>query len=64
MQDNFILDLIASLQKSKSKQQIKADVKNLGDIYVKLIGNLDMAKTRQNIKNQLKGFNLNGNSFT
>lgn len=64
MQDNFILDLIASLQKSKSKQQIKVDVKNLGDIYVKLIGNLDMTKTRQNIKNQLKGFNLNGNSFT
>lgn len=63
MQDNFFLDLIASLQKSKSKQQIKADIKSLGDMYVKLIGNLDMAKTRRNIKNQLKGFKFNGNSF-
>lgn len=64
MKDNFIIDLLASLQKSKSKQQIKNDVKSLGDIYVKLIGSLDMAKTRKNIKNQLKGFNLNGKSFT
>lgn len=63
-QNNFIINLIASLQKSKSEQQVKTDVKNLGDIYVKLIGNLDMPKTRQNIKNQLKEFNLNNNSFT
>ncbi len=60
--NNFFLDLIASLQKSKSKQQIKTDVKTLGDIYVKLVGKLDLSKTRQNIKNQLKG--LNNNTFT
>ena len=45
-QNNFILDLIAGLNKTRSKQQIKADVKALGDIYVKLIGNLNMTKTR------------------
>lgn len=57
-QNNFILNLVAGLQKTRSKQQIKTDVKALGDIYVKLIGNLNMTKTRQYIKNQLKGVNL------
>lgn len=56
-QNNFILNMIAGLQKTKSKQQIKADAKSLGDLYVKLIGNLDMPKTRKYIKNQLKGLN-------
>lgn len=56
-QNNFILNMIAGLQKTKSKQQIKADAKALGDLYVKLIGNLDMPKTRKYIKNQLKGLN-------
>lgn len=55
--NNFILQLIASLSKTKSKQQIKSDVKSLGDMYVKLIGNLDMPKTRKAIKAQLKGLN-------
>ena len=54
-QNNFILNMIAGLQKTKSKQQIKADAKSLDDLYVKLIGNLDMPKTRKYIKNQLKG---------
>ena len=31
-QNNFLLDLIASLKKSASKKQIKADIKSLGDI--------------------------------
>lgn len=61
-QNNFILDLIAGLKKTQSKQQIKADVKTLGDFYLKLIGNLDMPKTRKYIKNQLKG--LSNNTFT
>lgn len=61
-QNNFIVDLIAGLKKTQSKQQIKADVKALGDLYVKLIGNLDLPKTRKNIKNQLKG--LSNNTFT
>ena len=57
VQNNFIFALIAGLNKIRSKQQIKADIKALGDIYVKLIGNLNMTKTRQYIKNQLKGLN-------
>lgn len=61
-QNNFIVDLIAGLKKTQSKQQIKTDVKALGDFYLKLIGNLDMAKTRKYIKNQLKG--LSNNTFT
>lgn len=61
-QNNFIIDLLGSLQKTRSKQQIKADVKALGDLYVKLIGNLDLPKTRKYIKNQLKG--LSNNTFT
>lgn len=55
--NNFILQLVAGLSKTKSKQQIKSDAKSLGDMYVKLIGNLDMPKTRKAIKSQLKGLN-------
>lgn len=55
--NNFILQLVAGLSKTKSKQQIKSDAKSLGDMYVKLIGNLDMPKTRKSIKAQLKGLN-------
>ena len=55
--NNFILQLVAGLSKTKSKQQIKSDAKSLGDMYVKLIGNLDMPKTRKAIKAQLKGLN-------
>lgn len=62
--NNFFLDLIASLQKPKSKKQIKTDVKSLRDIYVKLIGKLDLIKTRLSIKKQLKGFNFNSRSVT
>ena len=61
-QNNFIIDLIAGLKKTKSKKQIKTDIKALGDFYLKLIGNLDMPKTRKNIRNQLKG--LSNNTFT
>lgn len=57
MQQNFLLNLIAGLNKSQSKRQIKADTKSLVDLYVKLIGNLDMPKTRKAIKAQLKGLN-------
>ena len=56
-QNNFLINLIAGLSKTKSKQQIKSDTKSLGDMYVKLIGNLDMPKTRKAIKAQLKGLN-------
>ena len=55
--NDFIVNLVAGLSKTKSKQQIKSDAKSLGDMYVKLIGNLDMPKTRKAIKAQLKGLN-------
>lgn len=56
--NNFILQLVAGLNKTKSKQQIKSDAKSLGDMkFVKLIGNLDMPKTRKAVKAQLKGLN-------
>ncbi|HJA92491.1 MAG TPA: phage tail tape measure protein [Candidatus Eisenbergiella merdipullorum] len=56
-ENNFLIKLIASLDKSQSTKQIKSDTKNLGDIYVKLIGSLDTSKTKTNIKNQLNGIN-------
>ena len=56
--NNFILQLVAGLNKIKSKQQIKSDAKSLGDMkFVKLIGNLDMPKTRKAIKAQLNRLN-------
>ena len=56
--NDFIVNLVAGLSKTKSKQQIKLDAKSLGDMkFVKLIGNLDMPKTRKAIKAQLKGLN-------
>ena len=55
--NDFIVNLVAGLNKTKSKQQIKLDAKSLVDMYVKLIGNLDMPKTRKAIKAQLKGLN-------
>lgn len=55
--NDFIVNLVAGLSKTKSKQQIKSDVKSLSDMYVKLIGNLDMPKTRKAIKAQLNGLN-------
>ena len=55
--NDFIVNFVAGLSKTKSKQQIKSDAKSLGDMYVKLIGNLDMPKTRKAIKAQLKGLN-------
>ena len=56
--NDFIVNLVAGLSKTKSKQQIKSDAKSLGDMkFVKLIGNLDMPKTRKAIKAQLKELN-------
>lgn len=55
--NNFWLDLIASLQKGKSKKQIKEDIKNLGNIYVPLIGKLNKSKTKSQISQDLKSIN-------
>lgn len=60
--NSFWINLIAKLKKDQSKQQIKTDVKSLGDIFIKLTGKLDLVKTRKNIKSQLK--DLNNNSLT
>ena len=37
MDENFILDFTGGLDQSKSQEQIKKDVKNLGDIKVPLV---------------------------
>lgn len=60
-QNNFIFALIGGLNKIRSKQQIKADIKALGDIYINLIGNLDLSKTIKHVRNQLKGTNITFN---
>ena len=56
-QNNFILDLLASLKKNQSKQQIKTDIKNLGDIKIPLIGTLNKSKTRAQLKQDLSSLN-------
>lgn len=43
-QNNFILDLIAGLQKARSKNQIKADIKAMGDINIPLTPTITTAK--------------------
>lgn len=56
-QNNFILDLIAGLKKAQSKKQVQADAKNLGDIKVPLIGTLNKARTRAQLKQDLASMN-------
>lgn len=57
--NSFWIDLVAKLKKDQSKKQIKTDVNSLGDIFIKLIGKLDLVKTRKNINSQLKDSNNN-----
>ena len=52
-QNNFWVDLIATLKKSQSKKQIKSDIKQLGDINIPLIGKLNKNKTKIQIKKDL-----------
>ncbi len=61
MQGKFILNLIAGLHKAKSKKQIEADIRKLGDLDIKVTGSLDIEKTRKQIKKQLK--QLENNTF-
>lgn len=56
-QSNFWIDLIASLNKKRSKEQIKNDVQNLGDIKFPLIGTLFKAKTKAQIAKDLSSLN-------
>ena len=60
-QDNFILDLIASLKKKESRKQIEADVKDLGDIKVPLVGTLNKGKTEAQLKKDLASINATVN---
>lgn len=55
--NNFILQLIAGLNKSKSMEQIKSDAQKLGDIKTPLVGTLNKAKTRAQIKQDLASMN-------
>lgn len=59
--NNFILQLIAALNKAKSKVRIKQDIKQLGDFFVYLTGRLRLTKTDKKVKDQLKGrtYNIN-----
>lgn len=52
MEENFILDLTGGLDQSKSQEQIKKDVKNLGDIKVPLVGTLS-SKTAEQLKKDI-----------
>ena len=51
-EDNFVLDLIASLLQSKSKKQIKEDIKSMGDIKFPLVGTLS-PKTKAQLKKDI-----------
>ena len=51
-EDNFILGLIASLLQSKSKKQIKEDIKSMGDIKFPLVGTLS-PKTKAQLKKDI-----------
>lgn len=57
MENNFLLDLIASLKKTQSKKQVREDVKALGEFKLPLIGTLNKAKTRSQIKQDLSSLN-------
>ena len=56
-QNNFIINLLASLKKRQSKKQLETDAKNLGDIKVPLVGTLNKAKTKKQIKQDLASLN-------
>ncbi len=56
-ENNFIIDLIASLKKSQSKEQVREDAKNLGDIKIPLVGTLNKTKTRAQLKQDLASLN-------
>ena len=63
-ENNFIIELIARLNKLGSKKQIQTDAKNIGEIKIPLIGTLDKRRTKQQIKQDLSSINetvnLNG----
>jgi len=56
-ENNFIIELIARLNKSASKKQVQTDAKNLGKIKIPLIGTLNKRQTKQQIKQDLASLN-------
>lgn len=56
-ENNFWIDLVATLQKARSKKQVKSDAKDLGDIKVPLIGTLNKFKTKAQIKQDSSSLN-------
>ena len=57
MENNFLLDLIASLKKTQSQKQVKEDIRALGEFKLPLIGTLNKAKTKSQIKQDLSSLN-------
>lgn len=58
MENNFLINLVAKLHKSKSKSQISKDAKEIGEnIKIPLTGTLNKAKTRTQIKRDLASIN-------
>lgn len=55
MNNNFLIGLTAFLNKDKSKTQIQSDAKQLGDANIKvpLVGTLDKAKTKVQLRQDL-----------
>ncbi len=53
-QGNFVIRLLAELEKARSEKQIKQDIKSFGDIYVKLIASLQKGKSKKQIKTDAK----------
>lgn len=54
MDNQFLINLVAKLQKSKSKSQVRADAKEIGqNIKIPLIGTLNKSKTKTQIKQDL-----------
>lgn len=54
MDNKFLINLVAKLQKSKSKSQVRVDAKEIGqNIKIPLIGTLNKSKTKAQIKQDL-----------
>ena len=63
-ENNFLIELIARLNKPVSKKQIQEDAKNIGEIKIPLVGTLNKRRTKQQIKQDAASVNetvnLNG----
>lgn len=55
--NEFLISLVATLDKTQSKNQLQSDAKNLGEIKVPLIGTLSKSKTKAQLKQDLTSLN-------